>query len=312
MSVATGNVPIAPSTDAPVPAPEPSPAAGPSLTTTRLQEVPTNEFTQIPLAQTRRESFPIASGIWALNILEVTILLIYPIALFLGFLVQLAGGDYPSYFSDKRNVINVFIVKRGWLWVTIAIGIHAFGIYKRRSRQSITALKNLAIRYALATAWWIFFSQWFFGMPIMDKIFVMTGGKCSGLANVSDANAPFAVTSAQCRYMGGKWTGGYDPSGHTFLLTHSSLYLWSEMLPYLEQILSNKSSSSINQNTLFLKFSVILGSIYWWMLLMTGVYFHSFFEKLFGLIWGYIEVVAVMFFSQYLPVAHEYLAVVPV
>lgn len=248
----------------------------------------------------------------AVTPVEIAVLSLYPLALFLGFLVQLAGGDSPSYFSNKRNLINVYIVKQGWLWLTLVIGYHAFTIYKRGSSRSTHALKNLTLRYSLATVWWILFSQWFFGLPIMDRIFILTGGACVGPSVEQAQPSSISISSSQCRSLGGSWTGGYDPSGHTFLITHSSLFLWNEILPYLHTYY--KSSSTVNTGaslssailkTPFFKLSLVLLGLYWWMLLMTGVYFHSFFEKLFGLTWGYIEVVVVFVLSHYSPVALE-------
>lgn len=46
---------------------------------------------------------------------------------------------------------------------------------------------------------------------------------------------------------------------------------------------------------------------------MTGVYFHSILEKLSGLGWGYIEILAVFFASHELgPEIEQWLSVVPV
>lgn len=264
----------------------------------------------------------------SVTIVELGILALYPLAIFLGFLVQLVGGDSPSYFSNKRNIINVYIIKRGWLWVTLVTGYHAYTIHARNSPFSKQALRNLFIRYTLATIWWIFFTQWFFGLPIMDKIFVITGGGCS-VESSSDATFSNNVSSATCRHIGGSWTGGYDPSGHTFLITHSSLFLWNELLPYIQKHFSSKHSTeastspttgnatfshppSIFKSPVF-KVAAVLIFLFWWMLLMTGVYFHSILEKIFGLAWGYIEVLAVFFFIHNTsPDIELLLAVIPV
>lgn len=144
----------------------------------------------------------------SITIAELAIMSLYPIALFLGALVSAVGGAPPSYFSNKRNLINVVIVKRGWLWLTVITGYHAYLIYSRKSTRNQIALRNVVIRYTLATVWWIFFSQWFFGLPIMDKIFILTGGSCSDIG--IEKNSMTTITSAQCRRIGGTWASGYD------------------------------------------------------------------------------------------------------
>ena len=40
----------------------------------------------------------------------------------------------------------------------------------------VQTIRNAVINYIVVTIWWIFFTQWCFGLPIMDKIFVLTGG----------------------------------------------------------------------------------------------------------------------------------------
>ena len=79
----------------------------------------------------------------------------------------------------------------------------------------------------------------------------------------------FVVTSAACRVAGGKWLGGHDLSGHVFLLAHASAFLWAELEPVVRGGWSGVEN-------------VVVGAtlaVWWWMLLMTGVYFHTAVEK---------------------------------
>jgi Inositol phospholipid synthesis and fat-storage-inducing TM len=282
---------------------------------------------------------------------EVVILLIYPITCILGQLVYMTDPA-DSYFSNKKNIFNVLLVKNGWFWTTVAaaallayrinIGSSHSGVetVQRRgyqeyrdedhnnnteesnrqgntispvsregnsgvnsgatgevserenehsnvsdsqssnqpdiavSKKSLDGLKPFLIRYAIATTWFILFTQWCFGLPLMDKIFVWTGGSCQGTSN--PINDP---SSSLCRNVGGKWLGGFDPSGHSFLLVLSSLYLWFELLPLLRV-----------DNKVPILLKLVLGVLvaWWWMFLMTAVYFHSFAEKLGGMIPAYL------------------------
>jgi len=85
------------------------------------------------------------------------------------------------------------------------------------------------------------------------------------------------LTSAACKLAGGQWKGGHDLSGHVFLLTHASLFLWAELLPFLKLGQLSGMESGVVFATL---------AMWWWMLLMTGIYFHTWVEKTSGWIVG--------------------------
>lgn len=110
----------------------------------------------------------------------------------------------------------------------------------------------------------------------MDRVFVFTGGVCEISAAAGDADsgvkgtAERIVASAACRLAKGRWTGGHDLSGHVFLLTHASLYLMSELWP----VLARQGYRGWQTKT-------VLGvvGLWWWMLLMTSLYFHTWVEK---------------------------------
>jgi len=110
----------------------------------------------------------------------------------------------------------------------------------------------------------------------MDWTFLVTGGKCQLVdtdpmrAKEEMGTVQMVFTSAACKVAGGKWSGGHDLSGHVFLLTHASLFLWSELLP----ILSLSGAAGWESVGVL----ALLG-LWWWMLLMTGVYFHTWLEK---------------------------------
>lgn len=203
---------------------------------------------------------------------DILIASIYPLTLIAGSTFSVfspSPASTSSYFSHKRNFFNIFFVKYGWLWTTLVFLIH---ISRLRSSPRAKAL----FRYALATIWWISVTQWFFGPPIMDRTFLVTGGKCQlvgtdpMLAKEEMGTVQMVFTSAACKVAGGKWSGGHDLSGHVFLLTHASLFLWSELLPILS--LSGVAGwESVGVLALL--------GLWWWMLLMTGVYFHTWREK---------------------------------
>lgn len=73
---------------------------------------------------------------------------------------------------DKDGWINTFFVKKGWLWTSLVMWISIFR-YGRFSRRTL-------LRYFILTVWWYAFTQalWFNTAPIMDLIFMATGGLC--------------------------------------------------------------------------------------------------------------------------------------
>ncbi|KAI5853473.1 inositol phospholipid synthesis and fat-storage-inducing TM-domain-containing protein [Tricharina praecox] len=209
---------------------------------------------------------------------EYLVALIYPATLALAsafYLLSPSPSANESYFSHKGNLINVVFVKFGWFWTTAVFLLH---LSRLRSSSKPKAL----LRWVLATVWWISVTQWFFGPPLMDRTFLITGGACEVLhkanADPNDngmSKGGMLLTSAACKLQGGRWTGGHDLSGHVFLLTHASLFLWSEVLP----VLSTDFWGGVESGAVW----GLLG-MWWWMLLMTGVYFHTWTEKITGLV----------------------------
>lgn len=207
---------------------------------------------------------------------KIALLSLYPAIVVLGSMASFTAHD--SFFADKRNFINQWFVKRGWLWFTLCYVAAVF-------RQKKPHWKHIVLRYVVATLWWVIFAQWLFGAPLMDRIFVWTGGQCSGDTVVT--------TSRACRLTGGTWSGGHDPSGHIFIIVHSSLVLLMELWPGI------KADRSLSNTSIGERISLSLLVLWGWMLLMTSVYFHSIPEKLSGLFLGLLEVAVVYLGGEY-------------
>ncbi|RMY94349.1 hypothetical protein D0862_09006 [Hortaea werneckii] len=210
--------------------------------------------------------------------LESLLLAIYPTTLLLGSLFSqlsassrratylpdsqaYSAADAPSYFAKKGNVFNVYFVKIGWFWISLAWAGFVFthrglskggreeeesgrgggdqGFWTRRRLQALA-------RYAVVTGVWILVTQWCFGPALIDRSFRWTGGKCLALSSSSSSAIPppeaaaqveamsdveRALTHAACKAVGGRWAGGHDISGHVFLLILGSAMLWLEILP---------------------------------------------------------------------------------
>lgn len=237
-----------------------------------------------------------------------------------------------NYYNDKRNILNQVFVKQGWFWTTAVVAAYYGALVYNRSRAGASGaragasagvgpiLTKALINYLVATAWWVLFTQWCFGLPLMDKIFVWTGGRCYvppgrmdpghklALVFTQIHDGTFAtnvINSKTCRQLKGQWEGGHDPSGHVFLLTHSSLYMFFEVRQYGKyglgqvkelwaQLGREKTAggrmavvgSHILAHASILAYGLI--GLWWFMLLMTNIYFHSILEKLVGLMFGYV------------------------
>lgn len=195
------------------------------------------------------------------TILESVFLGIYPLTLLLGSLFSFfhpstrqatyqphtqayAVDDAPSYFAKKSNLFNVYFVKIGWVWITLAFFLFAFSHPSLGPSLDFTKITRrraqATARYATVTLVWILVTQWCFGPPIIDRSFRWTGGKCQAIYSDSEnaelerekmGDVEMAFTHAACKAVGGRWAGGHDISGHVFLLILGSAMLWLELLP---------------------------------------------------------------------------------
>lgn len=93
-----------------------------------------------------------------LDSVQLVILTVYPITVLLG---VLSNHPADSYFSRKDNFINIYFLKFGWLWTSVAFFAHI---------ASVPQTVGPFVRYITATVWWYLVTQWCFGPPIMDKV----------------------------------------------------------------------------------------------------------------------------------------------
>lgn len=232
----------------------------------------------------------------------------------------------PSYFAQKKNIFNVYFVKVGWFWTTLAFAI--FWILNAGFGKGLLSKRRIQalLRYGAVTTWWIFVTQWFFGPPLIDRGFRFTGGQCELLkdeqAREDMGHTREYITAATCKAVGGQWKGGHDISGHVFLLILGSALLWFEFLPALTRaealrdgrriMLSDGKVASVavekdqdaekeSATTQGVKFSLGVAALMWWMLLMTAAYFHTWFEKFTGLLVAFSALGAIYFLPRGIP-----------
>lgn len=121
---------------------------------------------------------------------------------------------------------------------------------------------------------------------------------------MGDTSIGEMVTGMACKAAGGKWKGGHDISGHVFLLSLGTAFLMQEVgWPILRWsgwqaeercvVMSDGALKSANIETeapvghgagkpvlgLGTNFALGVMGLSIWMLLMTAIYFHTWFEK---------------------------------
>jgi Inositol phospholipid synthesis and fat-storage-inducing TM len=170
-------------------------------------------------------------------------------------------------------------------------------------------------------------TQWCFGAPLIDRSFKISGGACavSEAARHGDVElSKFETvwTNAECKAMGGTWSGGIDISGHVFLLVLGSAVLWMETLPYMVSSyrkfttqpeakggqLQEEGDGGI-VHKIGMRIIVTVLSLMWWMLLMTAAFFHTWTEKLAGLLVALFGIFLVYFLPRISPSVKSVLGV---
>lgn len=275
------------------------------------------------------------SRVTHLGKVEILVLASYPVTLLFG---QLIAWFSPremaaNYFTTKRNIFNTIFVKKGWLWTSILYILLIINACVDPAKQKNKRLLHKKIlhsigKYLIVTVCWYFYSQWFFGVPIMDKVFLLTGGSCYNIPeskpptpdsplNVMDFSVDGlpkgesmlwsnSISSKQCRRLRGSWFGGHDPSGHVYILTLSASFLlsqilyfysynqlvgrWKKMVRHVSSRWRRGDYLDILRHMVFANgylFLLTLCVLWYWMLLMTSIYFHSMPEKLVGLLFSY-------------------------
>ncbi|KAH8920674.1 hypothetical protein BT69DRAFT_1299187 [Atractiella rhizophila] len=219
------------------------------------------------------------------------------------------------WWQDKTNPFNAYLVKFSWFWTTTAFIALVLS-------KAITDPKGFGVRgsaygraYAVATAVWYFMTQKLplLGPSIFDRIIVATGGECvpSSLSSASitipseegqtstsilDPHHCYSYSRRAWRKhhaanLGGSrpyWNGGLDVSGHAFLLTLSILFLLSALEVTKPSATSNGNGVARRrrENEWIRTAAWTLIGIWWWMLWITSVNFHSPAEKVLGMLVG--------------------------
>jgi len=199
------------------------------------------------------------------------------------------------YFATKSNPLNVYFIKNAWGWTTAAFFFSWF-----TSPPQIRTVHRV-LKYLALLIVWLLFTSWFFGPAIFDRIIVASGGQCvvtlpSGdsvtvphefcykKTTVTPETNPTFFMSTFTQPPG--WRGvprlrkGHDISGHVFLLTLSTLFLFDQLRPSFRVV----QWRPLHRRAVIANIVMIV--IWLFAMGTTAVYFHSPFEKLTGFLLG--------------------------
>lgn len=283
-----------------------------------------------------------------LAIPDLVVLSFYPLIILLAHLVRVLGlvpeyaegpaSSVLAFLTNKSNPLNVYVMELGWLWVSVLFGLHFWlttwmsfklagsgSSHAGLQQQQQHWQRAAALRYAAATGLWCVVTQtWLGGAPILDRLFVWTGGRCelargAGFGSSVDSAGAGGVTLRSVCGPDGTWVG-FNASGHVFLATLGGCFLWFEVVyPVITGSCSSCSSCSAPYGTFdsadadadagcqdalpvpwpryglyAVKAAAVLVMLLdWLMLVSTNLFFHSFGEALAGLAFAYSTVLAV-------------------
>ncbi|KAJ9637499.1 uncharacterized protein PV06_04023 [Exophiala oligosperma] len=235
-----------------------------------------------------------------------------------------------NYFSGKGNIFNIYFVKRGWFWTSLAL------LLLQLTTRPAPTLRGkhyaqVALRYCLATLSWVLTTQWFFGPALIDRSFTITGGHCEPhIMNTNGLKEAIDMTTISsgpvCKAAGGRWRGGHDISGHVFILVLSSALLLYELSisdrhsshPHVSPKAAaavahdmteeerkavggweSETAAKLRIWSRYLVYGVVV--LDFWMLMMTAIWFHTWLEKLSGLLIAGLTLYGLYFVGDHVP-----------
>ncbi|CAJ1084438.1 acyl-coenzyme A diphosphatase FITM2 [Xyrichtys novacula] len=181
-----------------------------------------------------------------------------------------------SYFSSSRNALNVYFVKVSWGWTLLLLT--PFILLSNSSfSRNVSFLVRRLLSLVVATAIWYLCTETFFYIENVT-------GSCYENNTMVAVKEEF-ISKATCRRAGFHWHG-YDISGHSFILSYSSLFIMEEIAPMASLKKANISAlPKLVLNLLYVALNLIV-TIWVLMFFFTSLYFHDPTHKLLGTIFG--------------------------
>ncbi|KAM9296255.1 acyl-coenzyme A diphosphatase FITM2 [Gastrophryne carolinensis] len=169
-----------------------------------------------------------------------------------------------SYFSSKRNLLNVYFVKLSWGW-TLFLLLPFVGLSSYVATRSISGTFRRMSALLVGTAVWYGCTGFFAYVENLT-------GACY-FAEDTPAEAMAEVTDRRsCARSGGSWDG-FDISGHSFLLPYCVLMILEEAA-ILDNDKLQRSAARAAVHALVVALG-LLALVWIVMFSSTALYFHT-------------------------------------
>lgn len=190
--------------------------------------------------------------------------------------VLLPYKDRVAHNGLCAAVNSLFIQHYGYVWFTLAYMGHIFLFVEPNGKITYPVLARQSTKYALSMLFTIAFNSWFFGLLIVERLNVATGGHCSVDLGMDDCRRdPAAV-----------WQDGFDLSGHYYFLLTLGLLLWDNHMnrPRRGDIETQTKRLVHALQTLLQLLSTALLVIWSLEFCVTSLFFHTVGERAAGLV----------------------------
>lgn len=228
------------------------------------------------------------------------VLYVYVYVLVLGSLFNVVLSDtFKTYLKENvflfksGNIINEVFAHNGnlvWsiLFILLSLQHVYLNVYNFDPLDETASFSKKSYISLVRQYCWKFILKnvlIFIAFLIIDEIFLWTGGHCSTGGR----------SSLHCHRNNGIWDGGYDISGHFCFLTNISSILWLEYLSLQQKLkkhvdLMDAIVAKGHYKFMQLVQCLVVTTLTIWILLLmiTATFYHTFSEKILGLIMGYI------------------------
>ncbi|XP_026872271.2 fat storage-inducing transmembrane protein 2 [Electrophorus electricus] len=208
---------------------------------------------------------------WTLKFIRKYLKWFFLCVSFTGSLLKELDVVPKTYFSNRRNIFNLYFVKISWSWNLVLLLPFIF-LSNSYNRNLTFVLKRL-LSLVVATAIWYLCTESFFYIEDIT-------GECYESESVRVVLGKFN-TKAECRKAGFLWNG-FDISGHSFILAYSTLIIVEEMDSMLYLVQQRRTAFL---DVLYVALNAIV--VLWiWMFGCTSVYFHDTIHKVLGTLFG--------------------------
>lgn len=240
--------------------------------------------------------------------LWIAIIFCYPIIFIVSSILSFFVKIPSATISENQlvKILNKWFAEYGYILFTLSY--FAFTVQKSGHYLIIrTAEVPQSFRkYLLITVCAIIFNVWFFGFLLFERIDELAGGHCA----VSDSPSE-KLPQRQCLNAGFEWISRFDLSGHFYILTSMSLALGYQLLSCLygrnistitdffrgvskvhemdsgisagtfKAVYKAKVGEVFSQSVVATVriFSLFLISVWTIVFAITGIFFHTFWEK---------------------------------